>query len=120
MKTWEVYKYALENPKARFKKATSELIYFFKNGEPTFIDKYGTTSSSYDLIQLNDHEWEIVEEPVSWQEAMQAWIEDKNIRIEYGGETYKQSHANKLGCFKGNEKGFPHSFFRTGKWYIES
>lgn len=34
------------------------------------------------LILNTDDEWEVVQEAVSWQEALQAWSEGKSIKLE--------------------------------------
>ena len=71
-------------------------------------------------------EWREIEEPVTWQEAIQAWINGKGFRIEYGEACYRQSFKNRLGCITNceysgcvNWEGFDKAILLEGKIYIE-
>ena len=65
-------------------------------------------------------DWELVPKEVTWQEAIQAWLDGKSFYIEHGGTRYTQSGGGRLGCFKNNLlEGFGGGLFRDGKWYIE-
>lgn len=71
MKTWEVYKIALENPKAKFKridKLRNELIYHFEGGVPMCKCR-GHIFESSDLMNAN-YDWELVREPVDFMTAI--------------------------------------------------
>ena len=117
MKTWEVYKIALENPKAEFRQPGSNLIYFFQNGKPKYRNINGDVDDSLNLTRL-DENWELLPQEVTWQEAIQAWINCKEVYVEYDGEKYTQRASFRLGCFALGQDGFNKNCFRSGKWYI--
>ena len=60
--------------------------------------------------------WEEVKQPVTWQEAIQAWIDGCDIRCEGGGRVSKFKNSSvlldKLEC--------PPSkwMMKNGKWYV--
>ena len=86
MKTWEVYKALLENPKKKFRGKK-------QRGNPARDGIYGLDEKGclcsirskdvYGYVQPRaNEEWEEVGEPVPWQEAIQAWIDGETICVE--------------------------------------
>lgn len=107
MKTWEVYKIALENPEARFKRVDDEtgFEYFFELGKPKFMSQDSVVDSSWDLIRTN-YEWELIREPVDFMTAVNS---GKNIRpCTTSGNSFHHWSFWALSINGIN-----------GKWYIE-
>lgn len=134
MKTWEIH---ADIQKFRMKKTKFKLIYsprtirtttnkVVPNGSVVKIGSFGSDGNTfYDLsfngvlIESNNAfaEWAEIKEPVTWQEAIQAWIDGKNIYCILGDETYKYTGHDILGddyCF-----GIGKDELVLGKWYIE-
>ena len=61
--------------------------------------------------------WEEVKQPVTWQEAFQAWIDGCDIRCEGGGRVSKLKNGSllldNLECPPGKW------MMKNGTWYIE-
>lgn len=135
MKTLDMFNKLEANPKQKFQCIDDygHTMKFYTNGTGyLFFERYDhggkLISSNYGGGGFNgnlrfDYEWELVKEPVSWQEAIRAWIEiRKGFYIECGGNTYRQLKHRRLGCLRCNDKdvdGFDSEMFENGKWYIE-
>ena len=66
MKTWEVYKIALENPKAKFRRLSHDYISFIGDeGKLQIVDN----PCSYPVANV-DEDWELVREPVDFMTAV--------------------------------------------------
>ena len=78
-------------------------IKFFEHGE--FRDAY------FDIHNKLDWEWELVPQEVTWQEAVQAWLDGKTAKMVEGSEVI---------ILKGKKDTliFNKSRFTNGKWYI--
>jgi len=115
MKTGEMYTYVLNNPEARFHRLNmNNASYGFVNG--TLV--YGETKIATE-VPRPDEDWELVPQEVTWQEAIQGWLDGKSFYIELGGTRYTQSRGSRLGCFNNNLlNGFGGGLFREGKWFI--
>jgi hypothetical protein len=122
MKTLEMMNIAKDTNK-KFK--TSDLYYTYKDG---FISKTGQQWSGKAFMYVNDifeiDDWEVAKKPATWQEAIEAWMNNKSFSIEVDGRVYIQKPFNKLGCL--GIKGKTHTFngiefgmIKHGKWYIE-
>ncbi len=99
MKTWEMIQKLSENPGLKAIDETGYIVSINKNDDFCHLGEDGI------LLNLSD-EWQIMQESVSWQEAIQAKLDGKNVYfIEEDGSRYK------LTEFLDN--------FRTSKWYIE-
>lgn len=125
MKTWEIYKYALENSNAKFKSLKSGKIYKCSTTNILIEDiKNGVGLCVPDV----NEEWELIKEPVSWQEAIEEWRKDKDIYVIVGETRYEQSGHECLGIFtyinsegrKEKQYGFFILMFTDGKWYIDN
>lgn len=68
-------------------------------------------------LLINDDGWEVVRHPVTWQEAIQAWVDGKSIRWEdgYVGKVYG-AHDGNLGDLEIRLWQFNSE---RGKWYVE-
>jgi hypothetical protein len=58
-----------------------------------------------------DLDWEIVKQPITWQEAIQAWGSGKSIRLKMLGweQIFKPENAVELN----------HARITDGTWYVE-
>ena len=114
MKTWEMIKELTENPKAKAKEVNSpndqghDTVSVVENricwgGDSCF--------PLYILVDGKEvSEWELIPQEVTWQDALQAWVDGKTIRSETNctGCTY---HSN-------SHTDIPKSEIQFGKWYI--
>jgi len=86
-KTWEIIKMLSENPNLRFK----AMPY---SEAKTFSDEVCLVNgvlcwggnNAYPLqvaIGKYDIDWQLVETPVTWQEALQAWAEEKTVICKF-------------------------------------
>ena len=80
-------------------------IKFFEHGE--FRDAF------FDIHNKLDWEWELIPQEVTWQGAIQAWLDGKTIKVVEGSEVL---------ILKSKECAliFNKSRFTNGKWYILS
>jgi hypothetical protein len=127
-KTSEAFKMLEENQKLVFKSGV-ERIFCSKEGYFHFVVE--GASEAYPAGRFNGNiyimrEWELVEEPVTWQEAIQAWANGSAIRVEWNNgifeEKFRQTCYFKLGLTGENDmlkNGIPCTAFQQGKWYIE-
>lgn len=123
MKTSEMIAMLEKNPKLRFTRSRVAFGY----GGSVHCDQgrlCGANGTTYDFILNIKNEpmddWQLVREPVTWQEALQAAIDGKRIVCE-----------DCEGCFSGSKcshngkKVIAHGFtlclrqLQAGTWYIE-
>lgn len=86
-KTWEIIKMLGENPNLRFKAVP------YSEGKMTFEEVCLVNgvlcwggNNAYPLqvaIGKYDIDWQLVETPVTWQEALQAWAEEKTVICKF-------------------------------------
>lgn len=91
-------------------------VYFILDCESEHYHEDALTFSGNLLI--NDDGWEsLVRHPVTWQEAIQAWVDGKSIRWEDGcvGKVYG-AHDGNLGDLEIRLWQFNSE---RGKWYVE-
>jgi len=120
-KTWEIIKMLSENPNLRFK----AMPY---SEAKTFSDEVCLVNgvlcwggnNAYPLqvaIGKYDIDWHLVETPVTWQEALQAWTEGKTIRCECFGQDFGiEEYLIRKGvhtCVTLSRKGLLY-----GQWFI--
>ena len=126
MKFWEVIKALTEDPtkkferKDRYKKwtmktdveggAISRETYYFIldcDGE----DSYGDAGKFNGNLANNEDDWQLVRQPVTWQEAIQAWGVGKTIRLVMLGweQVWGPTNAVELN----------QSRIKDGNWYVE-
>lgn len=105
MKTWEVYKIVLENPKAKFRRMSDGEVYYFSD-QTHCIRRDGGNGSM--LTDRYDEDWELVREPVDFMTAINS---GKAIR----GENFTLANSGEL--FLGHQQLSPADI--NGKWYIE-
>lgn len=111
MKLWEALKELEENPKKVFKSNNGfgEVTLGYSNGIE-FIGVQKTKNGTF-LSELRD--WQEVKQPVTWQEAIEAWANGKKIRCKCeGGETFYRPSKESSACFTAK-------LITHGTWYIE-
>lgn len=122
IKTWEMIKALTENPKLRFKtglnsfvqvnKEDGSIIWTNKDGSNvgSLVDRFILYSNGpcYDNLHID---WELVREPVPWQEALQAWIDGKEVIREMTGTSciFSKNNSFTVGRIELIE----------GKWFIK-
>ena len=91
MKLWEVIKELTEDPTKKFEK--------FEQREPDWVETIGwedgfliyTSEFRGEVIDrggitenadLNESDWQLVRQPVTWQEAIQVWADGKKVAWE--------------------------------------
>ena len=133
MKFWEVLKELTEDPTKRFERkdrykhwiigtdvVDGEIIcetYYFMldcDGEDSFGDAGGFSGN----IASNEDDWQLVRQPVTWQEAIKAWAEGKTVIVENTCD--KRKYDGKKNFLK-DEYGNPMGSWdiTNGTWYIE-
>ena len=125
MKYWEIVKSLTENPSLSGKAVTDSIQY------ELYVNDSGTLQSSAYYLQLGtkgtstgkagniDFDgWEIVHQPVTWQEAIQAWAHGKTVIVENTCD--KRKYDGKKFFLK-DEYGIPLGSWgiTNGTWYIE-
>jgi hypothetical protein len=124
MKTWEMMKVLMENNKLKARSMVNgneRVVSVGKSGlgNVCIISEQGVA------VLPIDADWELIPQEVTWQEAIQSWIDGKSLTIELGkdsiaGESkYFQPEINRLGCFICGKRGFDKELFIKGKWYIK-
>jgi hypothetical protein len=117
MKTWEIMRELTENPNKKFRKDT------WADGIWITIDEYGyLIDEDGELLGMPsiNEEWEEVPREVTWQEALEAWINKERIEVwREGSLVYRSNPGYKLGASE-KDKGyhFDRSDFTKGIWYI--
>ena len=126
-KTWEVIKMLTENPKLRFTSRNEsihiyedELVWLISNKTFKLTVNSGLHSDTF------NRNWALVQTPVTFMEAIEAFISGRNVRSEYistiNGESktqiFYQSSKNRPGVMKCGED-LTFYIIATGKWFIE-
>jgi hypothetical protein len=116
VKTWEMIKMLTENPKLKFKlvgTGIGENTVGITNNKIVWTDISCMPRLVLTFSTLTKNEWKLIQEPVTWQEAIQAWIDGKTIYTidEDGIETELKGVVE--------EAYFMKIEFTDSKWYIE-
>lgn len=82
MKTWEVYKSLTEDRNKKFRRKIDGEVYFLDDADRLQPVDLLQPGKSFPIPKKLDEEWEEVKEPVTWQKAIQAWVEGKDIYVE--------------------------------------
>lgn len=125
MKTPEMWKLITKNRQAKVRRLLNGSVYYLT--ERGLFRPENRLAGVYCLGI--DEEWELVREPVTWQEAIHAWLDGKGLRVELpGGTIITQDTACVLGYHSviiGRERkksevpGFAKDLFTEGKWFVE-
>ena len=82
-KTWEVVKMLMENPRLRFEaKINKKKSNMWIDTEGDLVMDVVETAPDYSITDNEwlNAEWHLVETPVTWQEALQAFIDGKRVK----------------------------------------
>ena len=120
MKYWEVVKRLTENP------ALSGVAVIGSTRYKLYVDDSGTLESKAYSLQpgkngtsigeagnVDFDGWEIVKQPVTWQEAIQAWADGKKVTVltmfGLGSREVKKSRGSSITEYE----------ITNGTWYVE-
>ncbi len=124
MKYWEIVKRLTENP------ALSGVAVIGSTRYELYVDNSRTLQSAthYTEVGLNGTSlgkaanidfdgWEIVHQPVTWQEAIEAWADGKTIKTQSddGIRTYRKTSKGLQSVLGGVTK----DELLNGTWYVE-
>ena len=119
MKYWEIVKSLSENPSWSGAAAIDSIryeLYVDDSGtlqSATYYLKLGTKGTSIGKAGNIDFDgWEIVHQPVTWQEAIQAWAAGKIVSVEIGGRKFELMHDDSVF-------GPSKRMINLGTWYVE-
>ena len=122
MELWEVFKELEAKPDRTFRTTYDGRTFEIKNVGGWFqfnlIDAHGnkrdhlTPSGAFNNNVKVDMDWQLVHEPVTWQEAIQAWAEGKKISYSYMGYD-KRFDFEDSNCTMSIEK------IKNAEWYVE-
>lgn len=122
MKTWEVYKMALENPKAKFRSLAEGL----DQGKIFKVSKSGVLVNDVMngvglCIPAVGSEWALIREPVDFMTAIKAYRDGRTITCEYTGFSKTRKYDPSIsGVLKDDRNiGLSCQEILDGKWYIE-
>ena len=130
MKLWEVIKELTEDTTKKFVLNDGDRIYTLsaeRGGVSNFfmlsaINEEGVNISHLDSGQFDgnfatdEDDWQPVRQPVTWQEAIQAWADGKTIKCEHGQITFVYNPDDE---FFGNHSGVHKRLFTNGSWYVD-
>ena len=118
MKLWEVMKKLDENPNKRFKNELDSIIGFADN-VLQWLEKDGEIiepflvrdrRSGTGICHNTGDDWQEVKQPVTWQEAIQAWVEGKRVTLKFDRCEYD---------FCGfSDKSNTRRAIKSGTWYV--
>ena len=105
-----------ENPKKVFKNDINREISISAQGGIAFIDVYFQNGNCY-IDPSKD--WHEVKQPVTWQEAIEAWANGKRIRcvINKAEFIFEKRHYREFQ--DQNDYGLAVEQITKGTWYIE-
>lgn len=127
-KTWEIWQHAEQLEGKRFKL----LSYYdeeFGKGDIAVVVKYckfyGLGAEKFDRIRLIDltgfEEWELVQEPISFIEAIKAYSKGKTIKckLPWMITIYKNQGLHNSPLYDNNGRALSFIEILEGKWHIE-
>lgn len=119
-KTWEAIKMLTENPKLIFTQAyVCKNIKFLTSNEQLLIE-CESKHIAYNNLLYADAEWELVQEPVNFMTAVEAFDRGKNIYCELpNGTKTKYQFKEYMGLMDGYRNPIGSYEILKGKWYIE-
>jgi len=131
LKTYDIYKMIDENPDKmldkKFKQIGGLVAEEFGIGDIAIVTPFANIiglaylKKSYHRIRLTHlsgfEEWELVQEPVTWEEAFDAWNkEGRDVRWEYQDNVVHM--PCKVSCMLADFR-VNGLMIARGKWYIE-
>ena len=105
MKTWQMIKELTENEHDEFENCKTGRVVMRLNDNCVYRDTLLTA-----FLKVDD-EWKKVQYEVTWQEAIEAWVNGKEVSLVKRDVKYLLKHSEI--SFYLNK-----SDFKDGKWYI--
>ena len=132
MKFWEVIKELTEDQKKKFEQREPDrvetiscedgFLVYISEFRGKVIDRGGITENA----DLEEDNWYEVKQPVSWQEAIQAWAEGGKVVWEHGTDRRVFDRGNRLLSAKHQSHLIDQDgdavtvrMIFGGKWYVE-
>jgi len=111
MKLWEVIKEIEKDKNKVFESTDYGRVRLKSVGRQEHLTIENASQNSSGVFINFDRDWKEVKQSVTWQEAIEAWVNGKTIRVEMplGDETR----------FWGNRLAFSTHEIKDGKWFIE-
>lgn len=118
MKTWQMIKEIIENPKKKYRPVNGIDGYVeFKNNQLVWNGQ-GQFGQVMIVTETDENEWEEVKEPVDFITAIKS---GKCVGVEYSGAKYEEMSLPNL--FYELQQDYSDKIIRqmilNGKWYIE-
>lgn len=135
MKTSEMFAMLKKNPKLRFKRAKwgpynsigikdDALQMITPTGEEwTYLGSDSATDRFVEAcLQIGvGGDWELIQEPVTWQEALQAWAEGKTVRCKVCNSEFIYLYdIDEPELLDTNGDAILPEEITRGTWYIEA
>ena len=112
MKLWEVIKELTEDPAKVFTDGNGNCLKFTDEGLLAWHRLNGDFSGLYTFHRCDPTKWELLKQPVTWQEAIQAWAAGKIVSVEIGGRKFELMHDDSVF-------GPSKRMINLGTWYVE-
>ena len=116
MKLWEALKALEENPKKIFKsnEGFGEVTLEYREG----VKFIGIQKTSYGAFISELRDWHEVKQPVTWQEAIEAWANGGKVKCILHGKSFTYD-SSKWGNMYSGDGYLCGSEILNGTWYIE-
>ncbi|KJS85015.1 MAG: hypothetical protein JM58_09630 [Peptococcaceae bacterium BICA1-8] len=118
-KMWEVIKMLSENPKLKFNLAKDTDGAFVAIGEKGRLVWDGFEQQLKPVIFFINDEWKLIQQPVTWQEAFEAGLQGKRIKVEGQYLTYSNFNSLHYALHYLVERPTYFEALMRDKWYIE-
>ena len=107
MELWEVIKATKEDPTKVYKNENGYSVKFTDEGILAWFDDSGKT-----VNKNTAYDWQLVRQPVTWQEAIQAWADGKKV-------SYKYSCDEAMYAFQDSNRMLSIEKIKEAAWYVE-
>ena len=114
MKLWEVIKALTEDSTKEFEITQHGRTETLTVGHGYLNYSQHAGHKLVDDVYVNDNSWQLVRQPVTWQEAIQAWADGKVVYVENkaGGRVYRYGGESEKMYLLTSE-------ITEGTWYVE-
>lgn len=127
MKTWEMIKALTENPKLKFNNGihkvkisdiTNRIVWDYADEKEDPFIMFSNAPGAIDNLHI---EWELIPQEVTWQEAIQAWVDGREVYFTLNGSVrlYLDDCSHYLRTLA-QCRPISKDEILKGKWYIES
>ena len=112
MKVWEVIKELTEDPTKVYKNDNGYSVKFTNEGILAWVDDSGKYKTTFTVNTNITNYWHLVRQPVTWQEAIQAWADGKKVSYSYMG-------YDKRFPFEDSNTMMSIEKLKNAEWYME-